>query len=419
MRSGAYACWLAAVAFVAVAASSAEAVNTPKLVWGTVVNSDSSVPDPTDITFAAHIEGRSGEVLTQASAGCGVETVGAETQYYLECGNFTTQWQPGDILVIQATNNANGESASPSPTLDATGAQRLDIQLHTLLWTLTVTNGSGDGDYAESDVVPISADAPPAGKQFDQWTGDVAAVADVNAPSTTVTMPAANVTVTAVYQSITPLGNDAPQQWSAVPKDFSFSVLSGRWAAVGINPLNVNKDIKASPNSDFSLPYRDSTCSGNIHDFVVVNGNKTGSCAYYARVHKGTPSNYWIEAENNPPTLTVGTRLYHQGMTSDQVFDLYQVRLIAGHHYRIRVDLVTGSTSDVSLYVFAASRSTGRRGAAPYNKPDCDGYADRNRTGRSEYLNFTPKTTGIAGILVSNIKDGGSCRYSIKVERVY
>ncbi|MBD3239233.1 MAG: hypothetical protein GF331_01505 [Chitinivibrionales bacterium] len=69
-------------------------------------------------------------------------------------------------------------------------------------YTLTVENGSGDGSYASGATVTISANNPPSGKQFDRWTGDVANVANVNNATTTITMPAANATVTATYKDI-------------------------------------------------------------------------------------------------------------------------------------------------------------------------------------------------------------------------
>ena len=46
----------------------------------------------------------------------------------------------------------------------------------------------------------ISAHNPAAGKVFDRWTGDTAQVADMNSTPTTITMPAANVMVTATYR---------------------------------------------------------------------------------------------------------------------------------------------------------------------------------------------------------------------------
>lgn len=66
-------------------------------------------------------------------------------------------------------------------------------------YNLTVNSGTGDGSYAVSTVVNIDADTAPQGKVFDQWTGDVTNVADVNAASTTISMPGAAATITATY----------------------------------------------------------------------------------------------------------------------------------------------------------------------------------------------------------------------------
>jgi hypothetical protein len=66
-------------------------------------------------------------------------------------------------------------------------------------YDLTVNSGSGDGSYDEDQVVNISADAAPSGMFFDNWKGDTDGIADVNDPTTTVTMPASSVEVTATY----------------------------------------------------------------------------------------------------------------------------------------------------------------------------------------------------------------------------
>jgi hypothetical protein len=66
-------------------------------------------------------------------------------------------------------------------------------------YTLTVNSGSGDGNYEEEDVVNISADTAPSGMFFDIWTGDTDYVDDFQDPTTSVTMPAASVVVTARF----------------------------------------------------------------------------------------------------------------------------------------------------------------------------------------------------------------------------
>ena len=67
-------------------------------------------------------------------------------------------------------------------------------------YQLSVNSGIGDGQYAAGNIVNIVADAAPTGMVFDRWTGDVSTVANVNASSTSITMPANPTTITATYR---------------------------------------------------------------------------------------------------------------------------------------------------------------------------------------------------------------------------
>ena len=67
---------------------------------------------------------------------------------------------------------------------------------------LTVVNGTGSGQYENGTQVAIVANTPQEGQTFDKWIGDTTYVADVNAAETILTMPAADVTVTATYKAI-------------------------------------------------------------------------------------------------------------------------------------------------------------------------------------------------------------------------
>jgi len=77
-------------------------------------------------------------------------------------------------------------------------------------WTLnpvsyiaTVNNGSGGGSYATNATVTITANAAPSGKVFDKWTTpDGVSFTNANATTTSFTMPAKNVTVTATYKDV-------------------------------------------------------------------------------------------------------------------------------------------------------------------------------------------------------------------------
>ena len=66
-------------------------------------------------------------------------------------------------------------------------------------YKLTVNSGSGSGEYVEGTEVDIEADSPPQGHVFDRWTGDTDYIDDVTGSISIVTMPADDITVTAVY----------------------------------------------------------------------------------------------------------------------------------------------------------------------------------------------------------------------------
>ena len=68
---------LAAGLVLALVPALAWAGGTPKQLYGTVVYSDGSVPSGGDaeLTFEAYITTRPGEIITQATTGCGVSYV--------------------------------------------------------------------------------------------------------------------------------------------------------------------------------------------------------------------------------------------------------------------------------------------------------------------------------------------------------
>jgi uncharacterized repeat protein (TIGR02543 family) len=71
-------------------------------------------------------------------------------------------------------------------------------------YTLTVNKGSGSGSYASGAVVSITANIPPSGKQFKNWTtSNGGTFANANAASTTFTMPSNAVIITANYEDVT------------------------------------------------------------------------------------------------------------------------------------------------------------------------------------------------------------------------
>lgn len=69
-------------------------------------------------------------------------------------------------------------------------------------YKLTVENGSGSGKYQKGETVSLTANYPASGKVFAGWkvTSEKGAVAAADRYYTSITMPAAKVTVTATYK---------------------------------------------------------------------------------------------------------------------------------------------------------------------------------------------------------------------------
>jgi hypothetical protein len=107
----------------------------------------------------------------------------------------------GDTAYVGSTSSASTNVTMPDADVTVTA---------TFTYTLTVTDGTGDGEKSPNDVVDITADEPNEGWSFDAWTGDTAYVANTSEPNTTVTMPEADVSVTATYTP--PAGGSVFQQ---------------------------------------------------------------------------------------------------------------------------------------------------------------------------------------------------------------
>ena len=67
---------------------------------------------------------------------------------------------------------ANATSATTTLTMPAANtAVTANYTTVTSTYTLTVVNGTDSGSYADGTVVTITANAPPAGEAFQNWTG--------------------------------------------------------------------------------------------------------------------------------------------------------------------------------------------------------------------------------------------------------
>ncbi|GAC1599692.1 MAG: hypothetical protein NVS3B21_26410 [Acidimicrobiales bacterium] len=149
---------------------------------------------------------------------------------------------PGSYSVrARAVDNLQRSGLSPALTVNvspATGGNGSGA------FSLTVIGGpgaSGTGQYTAGTVVSISAGSPPSGQTFQHWTG--ALVTDPSAPTTTLTMPASSVTVTATFYAPPPVPQPVtthPRLWVTagdIPRLQGWAVTTNTAYQQGMLPL--------------------------------------------------------------------------------------------------------------------------------------------------------------------------------------
>ncbi|MCU0858945.1 MAG: lamin tail domain-containing protein, partial [Pontiellaceae bacterium] len=181
-------------------------------------------------------------------------------------------------------------------------------------YLLTVNSGSGDGTYPAGTVVPIQADPPGSDRTFSTWTGHTAGIANKTAPSTTLTMPASNVTITAVYvtnclltvhsgsgDGTYPAGTVVPIQADPPGTGRAFS----RWTG---NTSAVSSVISASASITMPAQHITVTAAYASNTTLVAQGavwkyNDLGTNLYTAWRNTGYNDSIW---SNGPAKLGYG-----------------------------------------------------------------------------------------------------------------
>lgn len=113
------------------------------------------------------------------------------------------------------SGNGSGSNSSPSPSSSTSPSPSSTPGVRK--YTVSVSGGSGSGEYAAGEIVAVNAYYMGEGQAFDKWTSSTAGVgfSNPNATSATFTMPAANVAVTATYKtgsgsnSVTPISTNS------------------------------------------------------------------------------------------------------------------------------------------------------------------------------------------------------------------
>ena len=162
-------------------------------------------------------------------------------------------------LPYTGTATVNGKKADRAERLDDSNtglfvcSDTVIVPVEALTtYGITVTNGRasiGTGSEitsaSENDVITLTADTAPEGKTFDKWVVDEGStaitLADMNSASTTFTMPAGAVSITAMYKDIQQSGGDNDPVYYTLTFDKNGG--SGSMA-----------DVKVDKGSMYSLP---------------------------------------------------------------------------------------------------------------------------------------------------------------------
>ena len=125
---------------------------------------------------------------------------------------------------------------------------------NSLAYLLTINNGTGSGNYTNNASVSITASDAPSGQVFDRWASATQYLANATSATTTVTMPAQAISLTAVYKLTGPgLGDD-----------FNDNVLNaGKWSnaqVLNATPTNAflnetNARLEFTGNAEVIRPW--------------------------------------------------------------------------------------------------------------------------------------------------------------------
>jgi uncharacterized repeat protein (TIGR02543 family) len=139
---------------------------------------------------------------TVSGTACGSDAAGKAVRVTAKAssGYHFVNWTVSGATIDNTANPATFSMPAGAVTLTANFAPDAPAK-----YNVAVSGGMG-GSYAPGDTVTITAAVQSngflTGKRFKEWTGEGVTFADKTKATTTFTMPAQNVTVTATYDSV-------------------------------------------------------------------------------------------------------------------------------------------------------------------------------------------------------------------------
>ncbi len=174
-----------------------------------------------------------------------------------------------------------------------------------ITYTVTVTKGTGGGEYEEGASVTLTANTPGVGERFTGWTLTGVSVADTTQTEITFNMPANAVTATANYEIITYNVNvekgtatpNKPAQGVKVTITANEPEIGYRFERWTTDSTDVSFLNATSQETTFTMPNHDVTVTAtyvkatyniSVTDCVAKKGEDTVGYAYYGDVIKVT-----------------------------------------------------------------------------------------------------------------------------------
>jgi hypothetical protein len=227
-------------------------------------------------------------------------------------GSFTTIAAVSNGFGTYFTSSTLGNSNLVATTNGTAFTVTVSLPATAPTYSLTVTDGAGGGLYTNGAQVTIAANASPTNEVFSHWTGDTVYLADSNSASTTVTMPAQAIALTATYKAEAPV---------------SYTITASAGANGTISPTSTNvltggsADFVISANSYYrilTLTTNGTAVTGSFFGNGSTSYNFTWSNVQADGVLAAT---FMVQVTTNPATAGVNVPyswLAQYGLTNNQ-----------------------------------------------------------------------------------------------------
>ncbi|MCL2376721.1 MAG: stalk domain-containing protein [Defluviitaleaceae bacterium] len=288
--------------------------NRPEPIWDHGLNQWRYRTPQDDITFrvntsVSHAQGgsvtanptstRQGQWVTlQANANQGFEfshfeVVSGGVRFHSQSGNWAQFLMPSNDVSIRAVFRERQQ------------AHTVSISVNNAQWGMA--HASPSGNVLQGNVVSLNASANQ-GFEFDRWevTQGNANIQNINSPTTSFTMPSANVTIRAVFRQI------------GQTRDVTVSVNNAQWGTASANPnTNVSQDawvsLQASANPGFEFERWEVVSGGAVIQNVNaastgfnMPANNASVRAVFRQVQAQVPTHSVSVSTNNAAAGTAG-----------------------------------------------------------------------------------------------------------------